>query len=94
MTNLEPVFAASVAAAEVSGTLVHPNHDWALLVGPLGPDGLDLTSSSDLSRQVRGGAAIAHHLLVGDSQGRVVVRPLTLNGLWGSSWGEASVTKG
>ena len=62
-------------------------------MGPLGPDGLDLATSSDLGRQVRGGAAIAHNLLVGDSQGGVVVGPLTLNGLWGSSWREASVPK-
>lgn len=45
MTDLEPLLAASVAAAEVPGALVHPNHDWTLLVGPLGPDGLDLAAS-------------------------------------------------
>lgn len=94
MTNLEPLLAAAVAAAEVSSTLIHPHHDWTLLVGPLGPDGLDLAAGSDLGRQVRGGAAIAHDLLVGDGQCGIVVGPLTLNGLRGSGRRKASVTKG
>lgn len=47
-TDLEPLLATSVAATEVSSTLVHPDHDWALLVSPLGPDSLDLAAGSDL----------------------------------------------
>ena len=45
---LEPFLAASVAALEVSGAIVHPDHDWALLVRPLLPHRLDLSSSGYL----------------------------------------------
>ena len=86
VTDLEPLLTAAVAACEVASALVQPDHDWALFVSPLGPNSPDLATSSNLGREARRGSTITHDLLVSDSQGRVVVRPLALNGLRRRGW--------
>jgi hypothetical protein len=91
--HLEPLLSAAVATLVVAGTFVHPHHDRALAVSPLAPNSLDLSSRSDRRNKVCGCASVAHDLFVGDGQRRVVVRPLTLNGLRGGGRGEASVTR-
>ena len=61
-------------------------------MGPLLPDGLDLSASLDRSTEVCTGAPVAHDLAVCDRHGRVVVGPLTLDGLRAGGRGEAFVT--
>jgi hypothetical protein len=78
---LEPLLPTAVAAIEVACTLVHPDHHRSLGMCPLGPQRLDLTTSSYLSSEVRGRATVAHHLAIGDGHRGVVIGPLTLDGL-------------
>jgi hypothetical protein len=80
-TCLEPLLATAVAALVVASTLVHPDHDGTLLVRPLGPDGLDLSTRSDFGNEISRRAAVAHDLLVGDGHSGVVVGPLALDSL-------------
>lgn len=47
LVNLEPALALAVAGGEGAGALVHPDHDGALLVRPLAPDGRDVLPSRD-----------------------------------------------
>ncbi len=78
---LEPFLSTAIAALEVAGALVHPDHDWALLVSPLLPVSADLAAGCYFGEEVRGGAAVAHDFPVGDGHGGVVVGPLALDGL-------------
>jgi hypothetical protein len=73
---LEPFLSTAVAALEVAGALVHPYHDWALLVCPLGPEGFDLASCGYFGGKIGGCAAVAHDFSVGDGHRGVVVWPL------------------
>lgn len=68
LVNLEPLLAAAVAAREVgaAGALVEPDHDGALLVRPLLPEGFYFAACGDGGAEVRGGAAVAHYFAVGD----------------------------
>lgn len=91
ITYLEPLLAAAVTALEVSGAFVHPDHDGPLLVRPLLIDSSNLSSSSDLGRQIGGRAAVAHNLPVCDCHSRIVVWPLTLDCLWRTCGREALV---
>jgi hypothetical protein len=43
-TYFEPLLSAAVTALEVARALVHPYHDWTLLMGPLLPVCADLAS--------------------------------------------------
>lgn len=61
-------------------------------MSPLLPDSLDLASSLHRSAEVCGCSTVAHDLAVSDSHGRVVVRPLPLDGLGAGCWREASVS--
>lgn len=80
LVNLEPALALAVAGGEGAGALVHPDHDGALLVCPLGPDGGDVLPGRDGGAQCSRRAAVASHLGVGDGHNGVVVGPLPLDG--------------
>lgn len=60
---------------------------------PLLPDGLDLSASLDRSNEVCASTPVAHHLLVRDRHGGVVVGPLALDSLWAGGRGEAFVSR-
>jgi hypothetical protein len=92
LIDFEPLLAGAVARLEVASALVQPDHDGALLVSPLLPDGADLSSGFDGSGQIGRSAAVAHDLPVGNGHGGVVVGPLTLDGLWARSGSEALVS--
>lgn len=82
LVNLEPVLAGAIASREGSRALVHPDHDWALGMGPLRPFGGDVRPSGDRSAELGSSTAVAAHLSIGDGHDRVVVGPLALYGLW------------
>ena len=63
---LEPFLATAVAAAKVSGTFVHPYHDWSLLMRPLLPVCTYLAASCYFGAQVGRCAAVTHDLFVVD----------------------------
>jgi hypothetical protein len=78
---LEPLLSTTVAALEVACALVHPDHDRPLRMGPLLPLGLDLTTSSHLSAEIRRCSTVAHDLIICDGHRGVVIGPLALDGL-------------
>ena len=92
-TYLEPLLSTSITRLEVAGALVHPDHNRALLVGPLLPDCADLAAGFDLCDEVGGCAAVAHDFRVCDAHGGVVVGPLALDGFRGGGGGEAFVAR-
>jgi hypothetical protein len=80
LVDLEPALALAVAGGEGAGALVHPDHDGALLVRPLAPDGSDVLAGGDGGAQGGGCAAVACHLGIGDAHDGVIVGPLALDG--------------
>ena len=80
LVDLEPALALAVAGGEGAGALVHPDHDGALLVRPLGPDGGDVLPGRDGRAEGSRRAAVACHLGLGDGHDGVVVGPLPLDG--------------
>lgn len=88
----KPFLAAAIAALEVSGALVHPDHYRTLLMRPLLPVSPNLSTGGYASGEVGRSATIAHDLLVSNGHGWVVVRPLALDGLRARSGSKAFVT--
>lgn len=61
LVDLEPSYTGTIAGTKRTSALVHPDHDRALLVSPLGPDGRDCLPSRDISAEGSAGAAVAGH---------------------------------
>jgi hypothetical protein len=93
MTYFEPLLPTPIARIEITTALIHPHHDRPLLMRPLAPQRLDLTSRSDFGAEFGRRAAVAHDFLVVDGHGGVVVGPLALNGLGRGGGGEAGVAR-
>ena len=82
LVDLEPARARTVACGKGAGAFIHPNHDWTLLMRPLGPDCGDGAAGCDRGAEGCAGAAITAHGGVSDGEDGVVARPLSLDGCW------------